>query len=90
MENQELMQKLEHMLLELQKPVVPFEQQIWDATTAADYFGISPNYFTYTVAVAPGFPGPIEIPGTRKRRWRAIDLFEWATRNRAKPRKGAV
>lgn len=61
--------------------MIPIDIALWDASQIAEYLRLAPRTVAEKVTVQPTFPRPLHI-GTgakhKARRWKAVDVIEWA------------
>lgn len=64
--------------------LVPFEDRIFNAEEAAQYFRVSTTYFLKEIRTRPGFPQQLHLGGRiyrGKPKYFARDLKTWAENN---------
>lgn len=78
----EIIARLDLILMKLDAPVVPLEQQLWTLAEVAAYFGRHVVTVRESMACLPSFPPAIHLPGRGAGRGKALynagEVIEWA------------
>jgi hypothetical protein len=86
MENEaKLIEQIGKLIEKMDRPAIPAEIALWDATCCAAYFLVTPAHFRDRMACKPGFPGTIPLPtdgGRGSPRWKACEVIAWAESQR--------
>ena len=57
---------------------VPIELQVWDAGECAEYLRQTRPHFLRETRYAKGFPGQLEFSDSKRPKWRAQWVIDWA------------
>ena len=89
-----LIATLQELLLQLKRPQIPPEDELWSAEDIAFYIKLAVDTTERRVVTRPDFPTALQPCQTGKRaakRWLAVAVRDWARKNASKlpaPRPG--
>lgn len=79
-------EKLAETIAQKLRLLPPADRVIWSGKDCAKYLGVSERHFGDRVSKSHGFPEPIRLPdehGNRGHaRWHAVDIQEWAAKQK--------
>lgn len=87
----ELLQSIQKLIVQLQRPDIPIRDVLWTATDIADYLKLSTYSVERRVTLTPGFPESVQpcSDGPKAlKRWFAGEVIDWARQHRARLPKG--
>lgn len=82
-----LLAALQELVIQLKRPAVPAEDELWTSEDVAAYVKLSVDTVERRVVVRPDFPTPLQPCATgprATRRWFAGEVRLWARQNRSK------
>lgn len=87
----ELVQSIQDLIAQLQRPGIPIKDVLWTAADIASYLKLSTYTVERRVTLSPGFPESVQpcSDGPKAlKRWFAGEVIDWARRHRARLPKG--
>lgn len=82
-----LLATLQELLVQLRRPQIPPDDELWSADDIAIYLKLAADTTERRVVTRPDFPAPIQPCQTGRRaakRWFAVDVRTWARQNTSK------
>lgn len=83
----ELLSSLQELILQLRRPAVAAEHELWTSQDIAAYLKLSPDTVERRVVAQPSFPKSVQPCATgakAAKRWFATEVVTWLRQHRAR------